>query len=91
VASVEQIPNLRPGLAHLASLRARLFPRKRPETSQIEFIGRRLSHGKPLYTTFQKFYKKYPKRSGTFRRISIVAKHSGMFQEISIGFGNFQF
>ena len=90
VSSFQQIPNLRPCLAHLASLRARFFrasARRRGRSSSSEgglataIIIREISA----------VHRKYPKGFRTFLKVSVVGRDTGMFQKISRHFGKFQF
>jgi len=89
VARVEQTPNLGPGLARLACFRTRSFSRERAETSQIQFIGRRLSHENHYTRHFRSYTENTHKVSEHFGKFQFQVGTKACFrrfQEISESF-----
>ncbi len=81
VAGVEESPNLRPRLAHLARFSSGLFPRERAEAIQIQLVRRIFSHGHHCTRGFRKFTENTQKTSESFGKFQFDGREQPSFRK----------
>ncbi len=88
MARREEGTDLGPSLTDLAGFGARLFPRQRAETGEIQLVRRGVGHPTIIRPWFQNFYSKYPNSFGIFQFGGSQRLSFGKFQHVSEGFNS---